>query len=245
MKILKYSGWSLIGLGSLILLFLGYQLVFTNVLNALAQDAAAEALEARFDESRRDQPEIVLLPPVTSTTVPGQSTATTVPIEPAERISYHPEDAPESGGELGLIMISKIEVESVIVEGVDRQQLKDGPGHMPWTPLPGQPGNAVISGHRTTYGAPFFRLDELEEGDKIIIETVVGTHTYEIREKLVVQPTDVWVTEERPGAWLTLTTCNPQYSARQRLIIVAELIDGPNLVYANALAEGAIQEVAS
>jgi sortase A len=122
----------------------------------------------------------------------------------------------------------------MIFEGVDRATLKKGPGHMPWTPLPGQPGNAVLSGHRTTYGAPFFHLEALEPGDEIIIETALGTSVYEVRKVFIVAPTDVWVTEPMPGAWLTLTTCNPKYSARERLIIQAELVEGPNFAYVEA-----------
>lgn len=116
-----------------------------------------------------------------------------------------------------------------MVSGVTRDVLKQGPGHMPWTPIPGQPGNAVVSGHRTTYGAPFFHLDRVDAGDEIYVDTAIGTHTYRVREILVVEPTDVWVTDSRAGAWLTLTTCTPRYSAAQRLVIFAELIDGPNL----------------
>ena len=70
---------------------------------------------------------------------------------------------------------------------------------MPWTPVPGQPGNAVISGHRTTYGRPFYDLDQLGIGDRIEVETAVGTHVFEIREIHIVEPDDVWVTEEKPG----------------------------------------------
>ena len=115
-----------------------------------------------------------------------------------------------------------------MVEGVRRRDLKTGAGHMPGTPLPGQPGNAVISGHRTTYGAPFGEFDQIVEGDRIEVDTALGTHVYEVRETLIVKATAVWVTEPRPGAWLTLTTCNPKFSARERLVVFAELVEGPN-----------------
>jgi sortase A len=103
-----------------------------------------------------------------------------------------------------------------------------GPGHMPGTALPGQPGNAVISGHRTTHGAPFRNIDKLAPGDRISVETTIGTHMYEVVEVIVVAPDALWVTNQVDGAWLTLTTCNPPGSARERLIVFARLIWGPN-----------------
>jgi sortase A len=106
---------------------------------------------------------------------------------------------------------------------------------MPRTPLPGQPGNAVLSGHRTTYGKPFADLDLLEPGDQILVETAVGVSTYEVRESLIVAPTDTWVADPRNGAWLTLTTCHPRFSAAQRLIVHAEMVDGPNFAYVEAV----------
>ena len=99
---------------------------------------------------------------------------------------------------------------------------------MPNTALPGQLGNAVISGHRTTYGAPFFNLERLVPGDRFAVETIIGTHTYEVVELRIVKPTDVWVTNQWEGSWLTLTTCHPKFSSRQRLVVFAELVDGPN-----------------
>jgi sortase A len=122
-------------------------------------------------------------------------------------------------------------VDVAIFEGVDRETLKSGPGHVRASPLPGQPGNAVMSGHRTTYGRPFFDFDLLEVGDEVEVETAVGTHMYAIREVAVVGPTDVWVADPRPGGWLTLTTCEPKFSARQRLVVFAEMVNGPNLDY--------------
>ena len=99
------------------------------------------------------------------------------------------------------------------------------------TPLPGQAGNSVLSGHRTTYGRPFFDFDLLDVGDDIEVETAVGTHTYRIRDMEIVQPTDIWVTDNRPGGWLTLTTCNPKFSARERLVVFAEMVSGPNFEF--------------
>lgn len=123
----------------------------------------------------------------------------------------------------------------VVVEGVDREQLERGPGHYPGTALPGQLGNLVISGHRTTYLAPFNRIDELRPGDAVIFETARAWYVYRVadipgyrlRHQEVVLPTDVGETEpvpNRPGQppterIFTLTTCNPKYSARQRLIV--------------------------
>ena len=79
-------------------------------------------------------------------------------------------------------MIPAIGVDKIVVEGVSLADLKKGPGHYPETPLPGQEGNAAIAGHRTTYGAPFNRLDELEPGDEITVTTVQGEFTYEVTE---------------------------------------------------------------
>jgi sortase A len=141
------------------------------------------------------------------------------------------ESQPEEGAAFAVIRIPKIEALEdgwAVVEGVGLRDLKNGAGHMPKTPLPGAPGNAVISGHRTTYGAPFHDVDVLVWGDIIEVDTALGTHTYEVRELKIVKPTDVWVTEPRDGSWLTLTTCHPKFSSRQRLIVFAELVDGPN-----------------
>ena len=109
--------------------------------------------------------------------------------------------------------------------------LKTGPGHMPGTAMPGQLGNLVVSGHRTTYGAPFSRLDELEVGDPVVVETRDAWFTYTVTGSEIVAPSAVEVAYPVPGQagatptrrLMTLTTCHPRYSARQRLIVSAEL----------------------
>jgi sortase A len=148
------------------------------------------------------------------------------------------------GEPLGMITINKIGLEAVLFEGVDRDTLKDGPGHMPWTPVPGQPGNAVVSGHRTTYGRPFYDLDQLVLGDRIEVETAIGISVYEVKVIEIVLPTDVYVTESLPGAWLTLTTCHPRFSAAERLVVQAELVAGPNLDYVETLQAEPREEAA-
>jgi sortase A len=147
------------------------------------------------------------------------ATATTVPA------STPPETVP--GGAVALLRIPKIGVDKVVVEGVGVPDLKKGPGHYPGTPLPGQPGNAAIAGHRTTYGQPFYRLDELGPGDEIRVTTGQGRFRYEVTGSKVVSPSDVSVLTPTTDARLTLTTCNPRYSARQRLIVSARLVDEP------------------
>lgn len=105
--------------------------------------------------------------------------------------------------------------------------LKKGPGHYPGTALPGGSGNAAIAGHRTTYGAPFFRVDELEAGDPIFITIRGGRYRYDVSELKIVAPEDAWVLEPTEDNRLTLTTCHPRYSAAQRLIVVAQLVSAP------------------
>jgi sortase A len=243
MKAIKAVGWTMIGSGTLILLFLAYQLVFTNFITARAQDAAAAELEDRFETLRSALPEperVEVVPPRTATT---EAPAEDEPEAAEEQVSLFAEPLPEVGQEFGRIVVPALDIEHIMFEGVDRDTLKNGPGHMPWTPLPGQPGNAVVSGHRTTYGAPFFDFDQLAPGDEIVVETLLGSHTYLVRESIIVEPTDVWVTDSRPGAWLTLTTCHPRFSASQRLVIFAELVEGPNHAYAQAAKDGLIDLV--
>ncbi|WP_344245695.1 class E sortase [Actinocorallia libanotica] len=117
------------------------------------------------------------------------------------------------------------------VEGVSTADLAKGPGHYPGTAMPGQVGNTVFSGHRTTYGGPFNRVGELVAGDQILVDTATATHVYRVTGHKVVLPTDVSVVAPVPGkpgarpekARLTLTTCHPKFSAAYRLIVFAEL----------------------
>jgi sortase A len=118
-------------------------------------------------------------------------------------------------------------VRNAVAHGIERPDLRKGPGHYPLTPMPGQLGNAAIAGHRTTYGAPFYRTDELETGDLIQVTTRQGEFTYKVREKKVVRPTQNEVLLPSDENLLTLTTCNPRFSAAQRLVIVSELTDNP------------------
>ena len=83
----------------------------------------------------------------------------------------------------------------------------------------------AIAGHRTTYGKPFANLDHLKPGDEIFLETPVGKYTYKVsRTRSSCHPTDFSVIAQTPGKTLTLTTCHPKGSARQRLVIKAELV---------------------
>jgi sortase A len=127
------------------------------------------------------------------------------------------------GEAIAIIKIARIGIEKRVVEGVGVPDLKKGPGHYPDTPPPGQPGNSAIAGHRTTYGAPFNQLDKMQVGDPILVSTHQGTFEYDVTELKVVSPRQVDVLDPTEDNRLTLTTCNPRYSATQRLVLIAAL----------------------
>ena len=129
-----------------------------------------------------------------------------------------------TGDALTRIQIPDIDVDVVVVEGTTASALRAGAGHYPQTPLPCEPGNVAIAGHRTTYGRPFHNLDRLDVGDVITLITPIGSCTYRVsREPFVVTPKDFSVLAPTSMPSLTLTTCHPKGSARQRLIVRAEM----------------------
>ncbi|HET8618151.1 MAG TPA: class E sortase [Acidimicrobiales bacterium] len=213
-KVLGVVGRVCITAGTLILLFVAYQLWGTGIREAQAQrgleDDFEELVGGAGDETG------------TTTTTTGADPGATPPTGEAA-----PAPPPPVGGEaLARLQIPAIGVDKIVVEGVQVADLKKGPGHYPGSPLPGQPGNAAIAGHRTTYGAPFNRLDELEAGDEILVDTVQGSFRYLVREQLIVEPDQVEVLDDFGDDRLTLTACHPKYSAQQRIVIVAAL-QGP------------------
>ncbi|MFN8036940.1 MAG: class E sortase [Acidimicrobiia bacterium] len=210
-RVVGFIGRCLVTAGLLILLFVAYQLWGTGIIEARAQSD----LHTQFDRAQQSRDRTTTTIPGPTTTGPGPTTTTAPPDPP-----------PPEGGAVALIKIPRIGVSKWVVQGVSVPDLRKGPGHYPHTPLPGQLGNAAIAGHRTTYGAPFNRLDELADGDRIEVRTLFGTYRYAVTDKLVVQPTQVEVVappKDPTVAELTLTTCNPKYSAATRLVIKARL----------------------
>lgn len=216
-------GWTLIWTGLYMFGYVGWLLFGTDLVNARVQHEAVSHLETRFDEAAELPLEIE-----------------EVVVEDEVVVERVLEDAPADDTGFAMLRVPKVGLEAVVFEGVATETLAKGPGHMPGTALPGQPGNSVISGHRTTHGRPFHDFDLLVPGDLIEVDTGIGTHVYEVRDSFIVAPSDVWVTEDRDGGWLTLTTCNPKYSARERLIITAELVSGPNAEYIATLDDSAL-----
>jgi sortase A len=124
-------------------------------------------------------------------------------------------------GALARIVISRIDLDAFVLEGTESETLNQAPGHYPETPLPGQDGNVCIAGHRTMYGHPFRRLDEMQPGDEIVIYTTSAKVVYRVTGTTIVDPSEVSVAAPTGDNRLTLTTCNPVGSARQRLVVSA------------------------
>ena len=145
-----------------------------------------------------------------------------------------------SGGALTRIALPSIDVETLVVEGTSAAALRAGAGHYPNTPLPGQAGNVAIAGHRTTYGKPFNRIDELATGQPVWLSTPIGDFEYVIvdpptdgdcrraqddRAACITHPRDWSIINQTPDAVLTLTSCHPKGSAAERIIVRAELVE--------------------
>ena len=217
-------GRGLVTLGILILAFVAYQLWGTGIYASREQDRLRDQFGAQL---RRSPPTTTTTEgTVTTTTVPGATTTTSTTATPTTGPAPPP---PPEGDAVARIQIPKIAVDSIVINGITREDLRKAPGHYPDTPMPGQAGNAAIAGHRTTYGAPFGNLDQLANGDEIRVRTLEGSFTFRVYEQLVVEPGNIGVLDADPArpATLTLTTCNPRYSASQRLIVKAELEQEP------------------
>ena len=208
-RALSISGKVLIGAGVVILLFTAYQIWGTALQEARSQSALRTTLksETSNQEVRRDLADASALDRLpTGPPVAAPKTA-----------------APAEGEPIGNIRIPVIGINQVFVEGTNTDDLRKGPGHYVGTPLPGQAGNTAIAGHRTTYGHPFYNLDGVKNGDPIVITTLQGIFVYDAVSSQVVSPSDTSVIDNTSANLLTLTTCNPRFSASTRLIVHAEL----------------------
>lgn len=129
-------------------------------------------------------------------------------------------------GTIGIMEIPKIDLKVAIGDGVDTKTLKYAVGHFTGTAMPGEKGNFAVAGHRSyTYNKFFNRLDELEEGDEIIVKSKKGEYTYKVYEKKVVEPTEVSVLNKTEDATITLVTCTPIRIATHRLIVKGRLVE--------------------
>jgi sortase A len=223
-RVLGWLGRSMVVAGLFILGFVGFQLWGTGLQTSRSQDQLAAEISTDLSEApaagrtgvdATTDPELLAKDLAAAATVPAVATP-----------------APSAGQPVGIIQIPKIDLARVVVQGVSKSDLKKGPGHYGGTALPGQPGNAAIAGHRTTYGAPFNRIDELVPGDEIVTTTPQGQFTYKVRAApdgtgrgwFTVKPSGVLVLAPTQTNQLTLTACHPKYSARQRIVVVADLV---------------------
>ena len=211
MTAIRILGKFLISVGMGILIFVGWTLWGTGLYYSDQQDS----LRAEF----------------TREPIASASEGSVEALGPAEGF------APRPGKPVFNLVIPAIKLDQIVVEGVGVEELRKGPGHYPecrsgftkplcteWQEVwPGQRGRVIVSGHRTTYGAPFWDLDKLRKGDEIITKTEWGRFTYVVTDKDVVKPDSlaIAVPSERPE--IVLTTCNPKFSAAQRLVVFAQL----------------------
>jgi sortase A len=134
-------------------------------------------------------------------------------------------DEVRRGQGIGRLQIPSIDLDIVTVQGTDTASLQKGPGHYPETAFPGQGRTIGIAGHRTTYLAPFRRINEIEDGDEIVLEMPYATFTYTVQKHEIVDPSQVEIVRDVGYERLVLTACHPLYSAAQRWAVFAELTD--------------------
>jgi LPXTG-site transpeptidase (sortase) family protein len=202
-KIIRYSGITLIVAGLIVILFP----LYTNFIMAGREDSVLAAWEEGvvYVQGADDGDNVKVLERDTEI------------IDPEMKLPF-------------MISIPEINLNRQVREGTDYGTLKLGPGFYIGSAFPGETGTCVVAGHRTTYGAPFNRLDELEEGDEIFIETFGNEKfTYIVTGQESVYPDDLSVLENTDYPSLVLSTCTPKYFATRRLIIFADIKEIPKL----------------
>lgn len=223
---LRSLGWLMISAGALVALYLVYSLYWTGRGTAVAQERLLEEIIQEQEQERFS------LDVDTPGPLGGDEDAD-------EAVSDDATESPAAvGAALAVMEFHRpgedtpvvIDTPLVVVEGVTVDALKDGPGRYPGTAYPGREGNFAVAGHRTTYGAPFWDLNELQEGDEVHVTDRDGTTwIYEVAQQRIVAPSDISVLAPDPlgtgEPTLTLTTCHPRWSQSERLIVHAELVD--------------------
>ncbi len=174
-------------------------------------------------------------PSTTAPTTTRPTTTTTLVVEapivqPVAQPVPPPADAhaQEPVIEVGSIVIPKLDVDMTMYEGVRLTTLDYGPGHWPGSALPGETGNVVVGGHRTSSHRVFRNVDQLVSGDEIIFRDDSGEHTYLVDRVEVVEPTAVWIVDPTETATATLFACHPPGSTAQRIVVFADLAEPDN-----------------
>lgn len=215
-------GELLVTVGLLLLLFVGWQLWWTDVIAGAEQQQIASDLRDGWADDRRD--------------AAGPPSAPQGPPPPVA--------APESGEAFALVHVPRFGDDyraRPVLEGTALDLLEDGIGHYDGTALPGAVGNFAVAGHRVTYAKPFNQIAELVDGDAVVVETASTWFTYRVRSSTIVPPDRVDVVApvpEQPDVapterLMTLTACHPMFSARERYVVYAVLeswqpaADGP------------------
>jgi len=198
------SAGVVVAVGLLLISFTAFELWGTGILTSQSQGRLRADI-ARMIPTHAAGPAIPALP--------QSSLPATAP----------PSPTPAPGQPVATIEIPVIDLDMVVVQGVEASDLALGPGHYPGTPLPGTAGNVAIAGHRTTYLHPFYDLTAIRPGTEIELTTSQGVFVYVAGPELAVAPSDVAVVGPDGANTLTLTTCNPRYSAATRLVLRATL----------------------
>lgn len=222
--LVRTTGELLVTAGALILLFLVWQLFWTDVVANSAQERTTEALLEQWQ-----QPD------------PSTDGTTDDAAEPSGAGGTAEEPAgepPEALAELPAAALAVLRVPAFgddyvkpVLQGTTPAVLRQGIGHYTGTAGPGEVGNFAIAGHRTTWGAPFNPIAELVPGDPVVVETADSFFVYRVVDSDIVRPSDVEViapVPDEPGAepteaYLTMTSCHPMFSARKRYIVHAVL----------------------
>ncbi len=215
-RVMRGIGYLFLAAGAVVLLYLAYSLLFTNLQTEAEQSELLEDWQLQVGPVDGTGEPAAVAAPAPAPPPPG-------PVDPGDALAVLQFARP--GSSEALVSAEPL----FVVAGVGIGDLQRGPGHYPSTAGPGQPGNFAVAGHRTTYGAPFYHLDQLAAGDEILVTDRSGVrYTYRVVDERVVAPSDGSVLGENPlGSGrpvLTLTTCHPRFSNAQRLIVFAELI---------------------
>jgi sortase A len=129
--------------------------------------------------------------------------------------------ASHDGDAVARLSVPRLGVDVVVVNGTSTGDLRRGPGRHTETFMPGEGELVYVAGHRTTYGAPFSDIDDLEPGDPITVELPYGTVEYRVTRHRVVDDADLTVLESRGREELVLQACHPRFFASQRYLVYA------------------------